>query len=251
GLDNFREIKDNLQGEVLGVVVWTVAFAAITTVLNFSIGVVLAFLLNNPNMPERSLYRTILILPWALPASIMILVWSGLLNTDYGPINILLQNLHLGKVPWLDDPNWARFSVLLVNAWIGFPFMMTACLGALQSISPDLTEAALVDGAGIITRFLRITFPLLRSATLPLVISSFAYNLNNFGAVYLLTSGGPPRLGHIAGATDILPSYTYTLAFANQRYGLACAYAILIFFFIGTLSGLQMKFSRAFEEVDR
>lgn len=251
GLANYREIRDSLRGELLGVVIWTLAFASITTLANFGIGVFLAFLLNNPNMPERTLYRTILILPWALPASIMILVWSGLMNTDYGPINIMLQDLHLAKVSWLTDPTLARVSVLLVNAWLGFPFMMTACLGALQSISTDLTDAALVDGAGIIVRFLRITFPLLRSATLPLIISSFAYNLNNFGAVYLLTSGGPPKLGAIAGATDILPTYTYTLAFANQRYGLACAYAVVIFFFIGTLSGIQMKFSGAFEEVDR
>jgi arabinogalactan oligomer/maltooligosaccharide transport system permease protein len=251
GLANFKEILDSLQGELIGVIIWTVVFATVSTLVNFAIGLFLAFLLNNPHMWERNLYRTILILPWAVPGAVMTLSWTGLLNTAYGPINVFLTGtLHLSGIPWLDDPNWARFSVVMVNAWFGFPFMMTACLGALQSIPTELGEAAQVDGAGVIVRFFRITFPLLRSATLPLVLSTFAYNLNNFGAVYLLTGGGPPVLGHLAGATDILPTYTYNLAFTYYRYALACAYAILIFFFIGGLSLLQMKYTRAFEAVD-
>jgi arabinogalactan oligomer/maltooligosaccharide transport system permease protein len=256
GFANFREILDGLRGEVLGVVVWTLVFASLSTLFNFTVGLFLAFLLNNPNMPERNFYRTILILPWAVPGSIMILAWTGLLNTDYGPINILLGGIHWGffnpgHIDWLTDPNWARMAVVMVNLWFGFPFMMTACLGALQAIPTDLGEAAQVDGAGVWKRFIKITLPLLRSATLPLVISTFAYNLNNFGAVYLLTSGGPTGIGQTAGATDILPTYTYSLAFVLNRYGLACAYAIVIFIFIGTLSAINMKYSRAFEGMDR
>jgi arabinogalactan oligomer/maltooligosaccharide transport system permease protein len=255
GLANFREIASSLQGELIGIVIWTVAFAGFSMVLNFFVGLFLAFLLNNPNMPERNLYRTILILPWAVPGAIMTLAWTGLLNTDYGPINVFLGGIHLGffnpgHVPWLDDANWARFSVIMVNVWFSFPFMMTACLGALQSIPPELGEAAQVDGASIWVRFWRITFPLLRSATLPLVISNFAFNLNNFGAIYLLTAGGPVTLGHTSGATDILPTYTYNLAINLNRYGLACAYSIVIFVFIGSLSLIQMKYTRAFEGVD-
>jgi arabinogalactan oligomer / maltooligosaccharide transport system permease protein len=251
GFNNFKEIFNNLQGEIFGVIVWTLVFATISTAVNFFLGLFLAFLLNNPHMRERNVYRTILILPWAVPGAIMTLAWTGLLNTDYGPINVFFaNNLHLAKVPWLDDPNWARFSVIMVNAWFGFPFMMTACLGALQSIPLELGEAAQVDGAGVLTRFWRITFPLLRSVTLPLVLSTFAYNLNNFGAIYLLTSGGPQTLGHFAGATDILPTYTYRLATEQFRYALSAAYGILIFFFIGGLSLAQMKYTRAFEGVD-
>jgi arabinogalactan oligomer/maltooligosaccharide transport system permease protein len=234
------------------VLVWTLVFAALTTLINFFLGLGLAYLLNNPNMPERNVYRTILIIPWALPATIVILAWTGLLNTDYGAINSLLGAVHLQHVPWLTDPQWAKASVLLVNAWLGYPFMMTACLGALQSIPAELGEAASVDGASPWIRFWRITFPLLRSATLPLIISTFAYNLNNFGIVYLLTAGGPvTSLVGNAGATDILPTYTYKLALNLQLYGLAAAYGIVIFLIIGTLSGLQMKYSRAFEEVQR
>jgi arabinogalactan oligomer/maltooligosaccharide transport system permease protein len=253
GFSNFKEIWDSLtsSGDLVGVVIWTLIFATVSTAINFSIGLFLAFLLNNPNMWERNLYRTILILPWAVPGAIMTLAWTGLLNTGYGPINVFLTTvLHVPGISWLDDPNWARFSVVMVNAWFGFPFMMTACLGALQSIPSELNEAAQVDGAGVVTRFFRITFPLLRSATLPLILSTFAYNLNNFGAIYLLTAGGPPVLGHLAGATDILPTYTYNLAITYFRYALACAYAIVIFFFIGGLSLAQMKYTRAFEGVD-
>jgi arabinogalactan oligomer/maltooligosaccharide transport system permease protein len=186
----------------------------------------------------------------------MLLAWTGILNTDYGPVNIFLGNIHIGPfspghIPWLSDANWAKVTVLLINFWFGFPFMMTTCLGALQAIPAELGEAAMVDGAGVLTRFTRITFPLLRAATLPLVISTFAYNLNNFGAVYLLTAGGPTPPGSNAGATDILPTYTYTLALTLNRYGLACAYAIVIFFFIATLTAVQMKYTRAFEVAER
>lgn len=256
GLSNFKEIIDGLSGEVLGVVIWTVLFATFSTVVNFVVGLGLAYMLNNPNMRERNLYRTLLILPWAVPGSITILAWYGLLNTDYGPINVLLGGLHLGfinpgHIPWLTDPNWARFSVVMVNVWLSYPFMMTACLGALQSIPAELGEAAQVDGANLWVRFRRITLPLLRSATLPLVISNFAFNLNNFGAIYLLTAGGPVTLGRTAGATDILSSYTYSLAISLNRYALAAAYSIVIFVFIGTLSFFQMKYTRAFEGVER
>jgi arabinogalactan oligomer/maltooligosaccharide transport system permease protein len=257
GLANFKEVFQSFQGEFLGVIVWTLVFAGLGSLLNFFIGLVLAYLLNNPHMWERNLYRTILIIPWALPGTIMLLAWRGLLNTDFGAINVFLSSIHFwffspGRIPWLDDPNWARTAVILVNAWLGFPFMMTACLGALQSIPPEINQAAEVDGAGIIVRFWRITFPLLRSATLPLVISTFAYNLNNFGAVYLLTHGDPvTNLGGHAGATDILPSYVYKLALEQERYGLAAAYGIISFLFIGGLSLINMKYSRAFEEIDR
>lgn len=251
GLQNYRTILNDLQGELLGVLFWTVGFAAISTFLNFGLGLILAYLLNNPNMRERNIYRAVLILPWALPGAIMTTAWGGLLNVDFGQINLMLNQLHLGSVPWLTDANWARFAVIMVNGWFGYPFMMTACLGALQSIPTDVNEAAMVDGAGVVTRFLRVTFPLLRSATLPLIISTFAYNLNNFGAVYLLTQGLPNTLGHVAGATDILPTYTYKLAINLSLFGLAAAYSVVIFFFVAGMSLANMKYTRAFEAVDR
>src|SRR5919202_6953341 len=203
GLANFKEIIQSLNGgEFLGVLVWTLVFVAVTTGINFFLGLFLAYLLNNPHMPERNIYRTILILPWALPGTIMILAWTGLLNTQYGAINNLLVVAHLPRIDWLGSSGPAHWAILLVNAWLGYPFMMTACLGALQSVPQDVLEAAQVDGASAWVRFWKVTFPLLRTATLPLVISTFAYNLNNFGVVYLLTTGGPvTSLTGSAGAT--------------------------------------------------
>jgi arabinogalactan oligomer/maltooligosaccharide transport system permease protein len=251
GLTNFHTILSDLRGELLGVLIWTIAFAGISTAINFTLGLGLAFLLNNPNIPERNFYRVILILPWAVPGAILTIAWSGILNVDFGQFNLLLNNLHLGSVPWLTDSNWARFSVIMVNAWFGYPFMMTACLGALQSIPSEVIEAAVVDGAGVWARFSKVVFPLLRSATLPLLISTFAFNLSNFGAVYLLTTGGPAGLGQTAGATDILTTYTYKLAVNLSLFGLAAAYAVLTFFFVAGLSMINMKYTRAFEGVDR
>ncbi len=253
GLDNFVKIFTVFQPQAfLGVFEWTVIFAAVTTALNFGGGLVLAYLLNNENMWERNLYRTILIVPWALPGTIAILAWGGILQnfTGGGMINTILVNVfHVPSIPFLGDPFWARFSVLLVNFWLGYPFMMTACLGALQSIPPDVHEAAEIDGANGFQKFFRVTFPLLRTASLPLVIATFAYNLNNFGVVYLLTGGGPVT-SVTAGATDILPTYTYSVAYTLHEWGLACAYGILIFFIIGTLSSINMRLSGAFQEVD-
>jgi len=252
GFANYKHILDSASGEFLGVFTWTLLFAGISTATCFTIGLVLAFLLNNPHMTDRNVYRTILILPWALPGLMMLLPWYGLLQTTNGQINAFLALAHLGPVDWLGDPNWAKFSILLVNTWLGYPFMMTACLGALQSIPNDIVEAAEVDGANTWVRFSRIVFPLLRSATLPLVIGTFAFNMNNFGVVYFLTAGGPQtNLLSNAGSTDILPSYTYNLAQSHFLYALAAAYSVVIFFIIGGIRLVNMKLSNAFQEVER
>lgn len=253
GLTNFGDaLRSFLDLPVLGILLWTVLFALLSTAINFSLGLGLAYLLNNPNMPERNVFRVILIVPWAVPGSVMMLAWSGLLNTDFGQVNALLGAFHLAKVPWLDSPGWARVAIILVNTWFGYPFMMTVCLGALQSISHEVQEAAMIDGASAWTRFTRITLPLLRSATLPLTLGTFAFNLNNFGIVYLLTGGGPTTsITGVNGATDILITYVYKLAAVSQRYGLAAAFAIFIFFFVAGMSLFNYRLTGAFKEVDR
>jgi arabinogalactan oligomer / maltooligosaccharide transport system permease protein len=249
GLSNYQSIFDPAGiSDFLNVFWWTVTFAAVTTLFCFFLGLVLAYLLNNENMWERNFYRTILIVPWALPGTIAILAWSGILDTN-GLVNTFLIKFNIYPITFLADPFWARVSVFIVAFWLGYPFMMTACLGALQSISPEVLQAAEIDGANGLQKFLRVTFPLLRQAALPLVISTFAYNLNNFGAVYLLTSGGPAESVNI-GYTDILPTYMYKIAQSLQEFGLACAYGVIIFIIIGTFSAVNMKLSGAFEEVD-
>ena len=250
GLQNYATIFAGLDLPTFGMVLqWTVLFALFSTGLSFAAGLFLALLLNNQNLPERNFYRTLLIVPWALPGTIMLLAWSGILNPDFGYLNLLLQDLGLSAIPWLNDPLWAKIAVVLVNLWATFPFMMTACLGALQSIPQDLIDAALIDGAGMVARFRNVTLPILRAVILPLLINNFAFQFNNFNVIYLLTTGGPPTsVSSMAGATDILASYTYSLTLTYQRYGLAAAYAVIVFLIIGIVSVTQMKLSHAFEE---
>jgi arabinogalactan oligomer/maltooligosaccharide transport system permease protein len=250
GWSNFQHIFTIDLPDFIPVFVWTVVFAAVSTVINFVGGLVLAYLLNNENMWERNFYRTILIIPWALPGVIAILAWGNGILQPGGLMDSLMSTLHLPQIAWLADPNWARFWVIVVNFWLGFPFMMTACLGALQSISPEVMQAAEIDGANGLQKFVRVTLPLLRSATLPLLIATFAYNMNNFGIVYLLTIGGP-LVNFARGATDILPTFIYNQATgAEPFYGLACAYGVIVFIIIGGLSSINMKLSGAFEQVD-
>ena len=150
GLENYREVLFGVDiGTFWMVTQWTLVFALLSTLLSFVVGLALALLLNDQRLPERSLYRTLLIIPWALPATITILAWSGIFNDDFGYLNQFLNAIGLGDVPWLSDAFWAKVSVLILNTWLAFPFMMTACLGALQSIPDELNEAAVVDGAGV------------------------------------------------------------------------------------------------------
>jgi len=252
GLGNFVEILTGPTRKVfLPVFAWTLAFAIGTTLINYTLGLVLALLLNNEHMRESRIYRTLLIVPWALPSTITILSWTGLLNKSFGAINGMLAAISVSPVPWLTDATWAKISMLLVNLWLGFPFMMTLSLGGLQAIPKELYEAADIDGAGSWPRFRYVTFPQLMSITLPLLIGSFSFNFNNFGIVYLLTGGGPPRLDTaLAGTTDNLATMTYNYTMVYQRFGLAAAMGILMFLLVGTLSYVQMRMTRAFEEVD-
>jgi len=157
-------------------------------------------------------------------------------------------------VPWLQDPVWAKVALVILNLWLGFPYMMIVCLGALQSINQEMYEAALVDGASSWQQFRHITLPLLMVSVAPLLIASFSFNFNNFSVIYLLTRGRPPIVGAQtpAGHTDILISYTYRLAFESGRgvdYGLASAVTLVIFLITGTLTFINFRFTGALEEV--
>ena len=257
GLANYFDI---LKGEELrvfgGLFLWTMIWAVGSVIVQGVLGLILALILNQKNLKGLNIYRTLFIIPWAIPSFISVLMWGGILNRD-GFINIIFSTVGMQGVEWLTDPFWAKISVLLVNMWLGFPFMMTVSLGSLQSIPEDVYEAASVDGATKIQQFFSITLPLLRTAMLPVLITSFAFSFNNFTGIYLLTMGGPPVSGGAsgatpAGATDILISYTYKLAFGQANtafYGLACAYAVVIFLMIGSLSVVNFKLSGAFKEL--
>jgi ABC-type sugar transport system permease subunit len=178
-----------------------------------------------------------------------LLVWGGLLNGEFGVVNRIL---HL-NVQWLTDANWARLSCILVSTWLTVPYFFVVSMGALQAIPTELVEAARVDGGGPFQIFRRVTFPLLLVAVGPLLIASFAFNFNNFNNIYLLTRGGPTFTGGngVAGATDILISYTYKLAIASglgNNYGLAAAITIIIFIITAVLAGIGFSRTAVLEE---
>jgi arabinogalactan oligomer/maltooligosaccharide transport system permease protein len=254
GLNNFAKILlGSRQGDLIDVLSWTLVWAFLSTGLTFIFGLFLAMLLNHPRLKERNLYRTILILPWALPATLTILALTGLFSTSFGPLNRMLVKIGLTPQPWLTDPFWARITCLIVGIWLGFPFMMAVCLGALQSISNELYDAGKIDGTSPWQAFRFITFPLLITATLPLLIAGFALQFNNFNTVYLLTGGGPYyKPGSLAGATDLLGTFMYKMAFggSSQDYGLSAAIGILLFLIVGGLTLLNSRITGAFREVD-
>lgn len=250
GLHNFSAVVTDpgLRGPFLRVLAWTVAFALLSVLTTFALGLGLALALDHPRLRGQRLYRSLLLLPYALPAFISLLVWQSLYNKDFGLLN---RVLHV-NVDWLGSTWTARGSILLTNLWLGFPYMFLVCTGLLQSVPDDLKEAARVDGASTFRVFRSITMPLLMVGVSPLLIASFAYNFNNYNNIRLLTDGGPfPSGNSTAGDTDILISYTFRLAFGGQgaQYGLAAAISLFIFMFVSLISFAGFRRTRALEEV--
>jgi len=250
GSKNFSRVLHDplIRGPFVRVFAWTLAFATLTVVLSFALGLFLAVTLQKQFRFQR-LYRTILIFPYAVPSFLTLLVWRGLLNDDFGVVNKLLHT----SFPFLFDGTWAKGSVILVSLWLTFPYFFLVSLGALQSIPGDLVEAARVDGAGAWQVFRQITFPLLLVAVAPLMIASFAFNFNNFNNIFLLTGGGPPAGdASVAGETDILISYTYKIAFTAGRgtdYALAATVSIFIFLIVAMIATVSFWRSKTLEQI--
>lgn len=245
---NFQKLftDPRVRSPLWSVTIWTFAFASITVLTQFAFGLLLAIALNK-KMFGRKIYRSILILPYAMPSIMSILIWGGMFDPEFGAINALFHT----NIAWLLDSNFARFAVILVNLWLGFPYFYLVSSGALQAIPAELSEAAQIDGANPRQVFRRVTLPLLLQILSPLLISSFAFNFNNFNLIYLLTGGGPRDTlsGQIAGSTDILISYTYQIAFGSniQDLGLASAISFVIFIIVASVSMYGLKRSKVME----
>ncbi len=256
GWRNFDRLLNSpaIRGPVIRVFVWTVVFAAASVVTTFALGLFIALLYNDPTVRGRKLIRSLLIVPYAIPAFISILVWRGMMNPQFGVLNRALDTWLGFSPPWFSDPMWARLGVILVNLWLGFPYMMLVCSGALQAIPDDIYEAAEIDGAGAWKKFRLITLPLLLVSVGPLLISSFAFNFNNFNVIYLFNQGNPPMRGTPTpvGHTDILVTYVYRLAFASgggKDYGYAAAITIIIFLIVAAITLFNFRYTRMWEEV--
>lgn len=256
GFGNYTEILTNerIRAPFTRVLAWNIAFAALSVLMTFALGLFLAIALQKEDMRGRALYRSIYILPYAIPAFLSVFIWRGLLNTEFGKVNGLLEMFGLPAVDWLGSTVPAMAAVLIVNLWLGFPYMFLISSGALTGIPQELLEAARVDGASPWRSFRAITLPLLLISTAPLLIGAFAFNFNNFILIFLLTDGGPPLSGYDVpvGGTDLLISFTFDLAAGAGRgnqFGLASAIIVVIFIFLAIVSASSFRLTRRLEEI--
>jgi arabinogalactan oligomer/maltooligosaccharide transport system permease protein len=237
-----------IRGPFINVFIWTFSFALITVATMFAAGLALAIAMDKPLRFKR-FYKSILILPYAIPSFMSILIWNGMFNRDFGAVNQVLG----AEIDWYNDATLAKLVILIVNLWLGFPYFYLISSGALQALPGELEEAASIDGASPAQIMARIKLPLLLQILSPLLIASFAFNFNNFNIVYLLTNGGPINVlaGETAGATDILITYAYKTAFgsAEQNLGLASAISVIMFFIVGGLSLWSLRRSKVLESV--
>jgi ABC-type sugar transport system permease subunit len=253
---NFREffVSPALRGPLVRIIAWNFGFAFFSLLLNFSLGLAIAIMFNDPRFPFKKIIRSLLIIPYTIPALITILIWRGMLFPPLGIVDRSLEALFGWAPPWFTDPGWAKIAILLVNLWLSYPYFMLICSGALQSIPDDYYHAAQVDGASSWQQFWRITLPLLLVAVGPLLIASFTFNFNNFNLIYIFNAGNPPMANTPtpAGHTDILISYVYNLAFTGRtgiNYGFASAVTIVIFLIVGAITLFQFRYTRMWEEV--
>jgi len=215
--------------------VWTV----LNVFFHVTIGVALAVILHE-NIPGRRMFRTLLILPWAIPAVVTALTWRGMFHYEYGAVNLILSKVfHQTPIQWLNDPIGTFAACVITNVWLGFPFMMVVALGGLQSIPKELYEAAMIDGASAWQRFKTITLPMLVPVLTPAVILGFVWTFNKVDIVWLVSNGGEP-----ADQTHILVSYVYRAAFNLYRYGYAAAGSMIIFLLLVLFSVTLMRKTR-------
>ena len=250
GLANYARmlLDPDIRGPFVSIFIWTVMFAGLTVLLSTALGMTLAVLLEWQALKYRTLYRTLLFLPYAVPGFISILVFKGLFNQNFGEINGILDALFGIRPAWFADPTLAKTMILIVNTWLGYPYIMILCTGLIKAIPADLYEASAIAGAKPLTNFFKITVPLIAKPLTPLLISAFAFNFNNFVLISLLTDGRPDFLNTKlpAGTTDILVSYTYRIAFTDsgQNFGLAAAISTLIFVMVAVMALVQLKITQ-------
>lgn len=255
GLDNFRNMfkLPMWNSTFWGVAGWTVFWAFVSTFTCFFGGLLMACLINGKRVKFKKFWRTIYILPWAIPGMISLLVFRNMFNGQFGAINTFLRNTGIisANIPWLSDVNLAKLVIIFVNFWLGFPYFMALMSGVMTSISTEVVEAARIDGADAGQEFRYITLPLVLYTTAPLLIMSFATNFNNFNVIYFMTDGNPINSAYMyAGSTDILITWIYKLTTGNRQFNMASVMSILVFVVIATISTFNFLRTKAFKEED-
>lgn len=254
GFRNYQRFLGNpaFRGPLVLIFVWTVIFALFSTVLSFALGLMIALVFGR-NMPGQKVIKSLLIIPFAIPGVLTILVWRGLWNPVNGIVGIWLSELMGTPINVFADSFWVKVALVTINVWLAYPYYVLINSGALQAIPQDMYEAADIDGANAWHQFRALTLPLLLVGVGPLLIGSFLVNFNSFNLIYLFNNGGPPIVGTPtpAGHSDILISYVYRLAFASagQDFGYASAITVIIFLILAAITMFQYRFMRTWEKV--
>ena len=239
GFENYMgQLVDPDTYKLLGrTLIWTI----VNVFSHVSIGLFLAVLLNR-KLPGKVIIRTLLILPWAVPQYIVALTWKGMLNTQYGAINVFLIQMGLKPVEWLVDGRMVFISAIITNIWLGFPFMMMIALGGLQSIPTELYEAADIDGATSWQQFKAITLPLLKPVMVPSIVIGTIWTFNQINVIYILAGEGKPE-------SNILVTKVYKMAFNFFNYSSAAALSVILFIILAFFASAFVKANNATEEV--
>lgn len=254
GLKNFFNIfQINLwRNTFFDVLQWTIVWTLLASTLQCAVGVLLAILVNQKDLKFKPLVRTIFILPWAVPGFVTILIFTGMFNDSFGVVNNVILNF-FGVEPkaWLTDPFWTKVALILIQTWLGFPFVFAMTTGVLQAIPNDLYEAATMDGASKIQQLRTITLPLVFYSISPILITQYTFNFNNFNIIYLFNNGGPAVIGGNAGGTDILVSWIYKLTMSSSQYSIASAITLLLSIFVVGIALWQFRMTNSFKEEAR
>lgn len=234
-LENYRAVLETPQYNFWSIFGQTVLWTGLNVLPHILIGLGLALLLNR-KIKGRAVYRVLLILPWAVPSYISAFAWRFLYNGDFGFFNNLINSLGGADVPWLSDPGWAMFAVVVANTWLAIPFNMVTMLGGLQSIPGELYEAAVVDGANEWEKFNHITLPLLRPVLMTVTLLGVIWTFNSFNIIFLVSEGGPFR------TTEILSTWAWRLGFGQApQYGIAAAFSVIILVILIVFSTSYMR----------
>lgn len=260
GFSNFTNIftLSSYRDTFVKVFSWTVIWTVLATTLQITLGILTAVVANQKFVKFRRVFGVIFLLPWAVPAFITIMSFSNMFNDTAGAINTqvipLLNNLpfvDIGNIAWKTDPFWTKTAIILIQGWLGFPYIYVMVSGILQSISEDLYEAAKMDGANALQRFRNITLPAIFFVAAPTFVTQYTGNFNNFSMIYLFNEGGPGSLGGNAGSTDILISWIYKLTTGGSpQYSIASALTLIISFVVISISLLVFKKTNAFNMED-
>ena len=251
GLHNFSRLMSmngSLGQTFWPVLGWTICWALIATFSNYILGMMLSLFINWKEIRAKKFWRFCFVLTVAVPHFVTLLIIRQMLQPT-GAINVLLQNMGWinAPLPFFTDTTWARVSVILINIWVGVPYVLLQITGILQNIPQELYESARVDGANPVVTFLKITLPYMLFVTTPYLITSFTGNINNFNVIFLTSQGLPRPVGSTAGSTDLLITWLYKLTIDNQYYDVGAVIGIMTFITLSIVSLLTFRFSGSYK----